>query len=102
MVSIALVVAVLTALLVAPRGAPGSAAPVVDAGVHWGGLAVGVVLGVTAFMGFESAATLGVEARRPLIAVPRAVLWTPVVAGVLFIGAAAAQVVLLRPRRSTC
>jgi amino acid transporter len=94
--SIALVVAVLTALLVAPRGAPGSAAPVVDAGVHWGGLAVGVVLGVTAFMGFESAATLGVEARRPLIAVPRAVLWTPVVAGVLFIGAAAAQVVLLR------
>jgi amino acid transporter len=47
-------------------------------------------------MGFESAATLGVEARRPLVAVPRAMLWTPAVAGVLFVAAAAAQVVLLR------
>jgi amino acid transporter len=94
--SIALVLAVLGVLLVALRGAPGSAAPVVDAPVQWGAIAVGVVLGVTAFMGFESAATLGVEARRPLVAVPRAVLWTPAVAGVLFIAAAAAQVVLLR------
>jgi amino acid transporter len=69
---------------------------VVDGAVHWGGVAVGVVLGVTGFMGFESAATLGVEARKPLVAVPRAVLWTPAVAGVLFVAAAAAQVVLLR------
>jgi amino acid transporter len=90
------VLAVLTVLLLAPRGGPGSAAPVVDGAVHWGGVAVGVVLGVTGFMGFESAATLGVEARKPLVAVPRAVLWTPAVAGVLFVAAAAAQVVLLR------
>ena len=94
--SIALVLAVLGVLLLAPRGGPGSAAPVVDAPAHWGAIAVGVVLGVTAFMGFESAATLGVEARRPLLSVPRAVLWTPAVAGVLFVAAAAAQVVLLR------
>ncbi|WP_448627640.1 APC family permease [Geodermatophilus sp. URMC 64] len=94
--SIALVLLVLGVLLLAPRGAPGSAAPVVDGAVHWGSVAVGVVLGVTAFMGFESAAVLGVEARRPLVAVPRAVLWTPAVAGVLFVAAAVAQVVLLR------
>ena len=94
--SIALVLTVLAVLLFAPRDAPGSAAPVVDGAVSWSGVAVGVVLGVTAFMGFESAATLGVEARRPLVAVPRAVLWTPAVAGVLFIAAAAVQVVLLR------
>lgn len=94
--SIVLVLAVLGVLLFAPRGVPGTAAPVVDAPVEWGAIAVGVVLGVTAFMGFESAATLGVEARRPLVAVPRAVLWTPAVAGVLFIAAVAAQVVLLR------
>ena len=94
--SIGLVLAVLGVLLFAPRAAPGTAAPVVDAPVQWGAVAVGVVLGVTAFMGFESAATLGVEARRPLVAVPRAVLWTPAVAGVLFIAAAAVQVVLLR------
>ncbi|TFV44843.1 APC family permease, partial [Blastococcus sp. TF02A-35] len=71
-------------------------APVVDGDARWGGLAVGVVLGVVGFMGFESAGTLGVEAQRPLVAVPRAVLWTPAVAGVLFLGATAAQVVLLR------
>ncbi|MBM7805250.1 amino acid transporter [Geodermatophilus bullaregiensis] len=93
--SISLVLTVLAVLLLAPRSTPGTAAAVVDGPVHWGA-AVGVVLGVTAFMGFESAATLGVEARRPLVSVPRAVLWTPVVAGVLLLAAAAAQVVLLR------
>jgi amino acid transporter len=94
--SIALVLGVLVALLLGPRGAPGTAAPVVDSPVHWGTVGVGMVLGVTAFMGFETAATLGVEARRPLMTVPRAVLWTPAVAGVLFFAATAAQVVLLR------
>lgn len=95
-VSIALVLVVLGVLLVSASGDVGSAAPVVDGDVRWGGVAIGVVLGVTAFMGFESAGTLGVEAQRPLVAVPRAVLWTPVAAGVLFLAAAAAQVVLLR------
>ncbi|TFV44206.1 serine/threonine protein kinase, partial [Blastococcus sp. TF02A-35] len=42
-------------------------APVVDGDARWGGLAVGVVLGVVGFMGFESAGTLGVEAQRPLV-----------------------------------
>jgi amino acid transporter len=94
--SIAVVLVVLGVLLFAPRGGPGTAAPVVDASAGWSGAAVGVVLAVAAFMGFESAATLGVEARRPLVAVPRAVLWTPAVAGVLLVAATAAQVVLLR------
>jgi amino acid transporter len=95
-VSVLLVVVVLGVMLGVSRGAPDTGASVVDAPLHWGGLAVGVVLGVTAFMGFESAAVLGVEARRPLVAVPRAVLWTPAVAGLLVFAAAVAQVVLLR------
>jgi amino acid transporter len=94
-VSIAVVLVVLAALLLRADGSLGSAAPVVD-DVRWSGVAIGVVLGVAAFMGFESAGTLGVEAQRPLVAVPRAVLWTPAVAGVLFLAAAAAQVLLLR------
>jgi amino acid transporter len=93
--SVGLVAAVLVVLLLSPRGGTGATA-VVDAAVRPEGLAFAVVLGVTAFMGFESATTLGVEARRPLVAVPRAVLWTPAVAGVLVVLAAAAQVVLLR------
>ncbi|MGY1690400.1 APC family permease [Geodermatophilus sp. SYSU D01105] len=96
-VSIALVLVVLGVLLAAsPSSGPGSAAPVVDGAVGWGGIAIGVVLGVTGFMGFESAGTLGVEAQRPLVSVPRAVRWTPAVAGALFLVAAVAQVVLLR------
>jgi amino acid transporter len=95
-VSIAVVLVVLAMLLLRLPETLGTAAPVVDGDVRWGGVAVGVVLGVTAFMGFESAGVLGVEAQRPLIAVPRAVLWTPAVAGALFLVGAVAQVVLLR------
>ncbi len=95
-VSILVVVVVLAVLLLAHRGGTGTAAAVVDGPVTASGVALGVVLAVAAFMGFESAATLGVEARRPLVAVPRALLWTPVAAGVLFLGAGVAQIVLLR------
>jgi len=95
-VSVGVVVAVLVVLLAAHRGGTGTGAAVVDGPVTAGGVATGLVLAVAAFMGFESAATLGVEARRPLVAVPRAVFWTPVVAGVLFVAAGVAQVVLLR------
>ena len=43
-------------------------------------LAAGSVIALTAFVGFESASTLGVEARAPLRNVPRAIVWTVVVA----------------------
>ncbi|WP_249523140.1 APC family permease, partial [Modestobacter marinus] len=95
-VSIAVALVVLAVLLLRLDGDPGTAAPLVDGEVRWGGIAIGVVLGVTAFMGFESAGVLGVEAQRPLLAVPRAVLWTPAVAGALLLIGAVAQVVLLR------
>lgn len=50
-----------------------------------------VLLAITSFVGFESAGTVAREARNPLTAVPRAIRWTPVALGVLFVGAAAAQ-----------
>ena len=43
-------------------------------------LFLGVVLGFTAFIGFESAAVLGEEARDPLRAIPRAVITTVLIA----------------------
>lgn len=52
---------------------------------HWG---LVLLLALVAFVGFESATTLSSETRRPFSAVPRAVRWTPVVAGLLFAGAA--------------
>ncbi|WP_292835534.1 APC family permease [Microbacterium sp.] len=55
-------------------------------------LAAGAVLALTAFVGFESAATLGVEARAPLRNIPRAIVWTVIVAGGLYVLAAYTQV----------
>ncbi len=52
---------------------------------------VGTALAVTAFVGFESASVLGVEARRPYATIPRAISWTVLLAGVLYLGSAVAQ-----------
>lgn len=56
------------------------------------GLAAGAVIAVTAFVGFESATTLGVEAVSPLRNVPRAITGTVVISGALFVLAAVTQV----------
>ena len=55
-------------------------------------LAAGSVIALTAFVGFESASTLGVEARAPLRNVPRAIVWTVLLSGGLFVLAAVTQV----------
>jgi len=56
------------------------------------GIALGTVLAVGAFVGFESSASLGIEARSPHRAIPRAVLFTVLAAGALYIVAAYGQV----------
>lgn len=55
-------------------------------------VAAGALVALTAYVGFESAATLGVEARMPLRTVPRAIGWTAVVSAALYLLAAVAQV----------
>ncbi len=62
------------------------------AGFDPAALAAGSVIALTAFVGFESASTLGVEARAPLRNVPRAIVWTVLLSGGLFVLAAVAQV----------
>lgn len=54
-------------------------------------LPVGIVVAVSAFVGFESPTTLGGEANRPFVTVPRAITWTPILMGVLCLLAVAAQ-----------
>lgn len=48
-------------------------------------LQLGLVLGVFSFVGFESATTLGEEAKKPLKFIPRAVLMSTVGVGLFFI-----------------
>ncbi|HEX4643693.1 MAG TPA: APC family permease, partial [Candidatus Acidoferrales bacterium] len=57
-----------------------------------GGLRLGLVLALFSFVGFESATTLGAEAREPLKTIPRVVIESAVIVGVLFIVAAYSEV----------
>jgi len=49
------------------------------------GVRLGVVLALFSFVGFESATTLGHEARHPLRTIPRAVVQSAVLAGLFFL-----------------
>ena len=54
-------------------------------GVRFSSLGPALVLSIFSFVGFESATTLGVEARNPLRTIPRAVLQCAVLSGMFFI-----------------
>ena len=49
------------------------------------GIRLGVVLAIFSFVGFESATTLGHEARNPLRTIPRAVIQSAILCGVFFL-----------------
>ena len=56
------------------------------------GVRLGVMLALFSFVGFESATTLGSEAKEPLKTIPRAVLQSAALAGVFFIVCAYGEV----------
>jgi amino acid transporter len=90
--SVALIVALIIAVIVANA----DRLPVLvaqDAPFDLQGFAVAATLAITAFVGFESSAALGVEAKRPFASIPRAIMWTVLVSGVVYLGAAAAQAI---------
>jgi amino acid transporter len=61
-------------------------------GVHWSGVRLGIVLAMFSFVGFESATTLGEEAKNPLHTIPRAVIQSALLAGLFFITASYTEV----------
>jgi amino acid transporter len=56
-----------------------------------GGLAAGTAVALTAFVGFESAASLGREAARPFLTVPRTIRWTVIGVGAVYLLSAYTQ-----------
>jgi amino acid transporter len=56
-----------------------------------GGMVVGMVLAIFAFVGFESAGALGQEARNPARSVPRSILWSCGVVGLFYLIVSYAQ-----------
>ena len=65
-------------------------------GMSGSGLRLGLVLALFSFVGFESATTLGSEARNPLKTIPRAVIQSALLAGAIFTACAYAEVLGLR------
>ncbi len=65
-------------------------------GMSGSGLRLGLVLALFSFAGFESATTLGAEARNPLRTIPRAVIQSALLAGAIFTACAYAEVLGLR------
>src|SRR3954451_24139556 len=59
---------------------------------EFNGVTFGIVLAVLGFVGFESAASLGAEARNPHRSIPRAVIGSAVLVGVLYVFASIASV----------
>lgn len=65
-------------------------------GMSGSGLRLGLVLALFSFVGFESATTLGAEARHPLKTIPRAVIQSALLAGAVFTLCAYTEVLGLR------
>src|SRR3984893_6048379 len=65
-------------------------------GMSGSGLRLGLVLALFSFVGFESATTLGSEARNPLRTIPRAVIQSALLAGAIFTACAYTEVLGLR------
>jgi amino acid transporter len=86
-ISVTAVLAVLIAVLVG-QGPGGDTAQFSLSGLSFDGVTFGIVLAVLGFVGFESAASLGAEARNPHRAIPRAVLGSAVLVGILYVFAA--------------
>jgi amino acid transporter len=65
-------------------------------GAHFSSLGPALVLAIFSFVGFESATTLGVEARNPLRTIPRAVLQCALMTGAFFMLCAYSEVLGFR------
>jgi amino acid transporter len=70
-------------------------------GVTAGKLRMGLVLAIFCFVGFESATSLGSEAKDPLRTIPRAVKWSGLLAGLFFCFCAYAEVLGFRGQTET-
>ena len=86
--------AILTVIVVVLAQEGLSAAPwSPEGGISASGVALGMVLAILGFVGFESASSLGVEARDPRRMVPRAVLGSAALAGLLYVVSAYTQLI---------
>src|SRR5262249_14649930 len=94
-VSVSLIL-ILVALVLVRHGAHWDTSQLRLTGMTGSGLRLGLVLSLFSFVGFESATTMGAEARNPLKVIPRAVIQSAVLAGLIFTVCAYAEVLGFR------
>lgn len=70
-------------------------------GVQGSGIGLGIAAAIFSFVGFESATAFGEEARNALVAIPRAVIGSVVIAGLFFVVALYAETLGLRGSGTT-
>lgn len=94
-VSVSLIL-ILVALVLIRHGAHWDTNQLGLSGMTGSGLRLGLVLALFSFVGFESATTMGAEARNPLQVIPRAVIQSAILAGLIFTVCAYAEVLGFR------
>lgn len=87
-----LTILIVVVLVLAHRGHHLDASQIRLQGMRGSGLRLGLVLALFSFVGFESATTLGSEARSPLKTIPRAVIQSSLLAGAIFLACAYTEV----------
>jgi amino acid transporter len=65
-------------------------------GVGKGSIGLGIATAIFSFVGFESATAFGDEARNPYVTIPRAVVWSVVIASMFFVLAIYTEILGLR------
>jgi amino acid transporter len=86
------VILVLVAVILVRGGLDLQQVPGTSGSFSFDAVRAGMVLAIFSFVGFESAAALGMEARAPYLAIPRAVAWSLAGAGAFLVLNAYAQV----------
>jgi amino acid transporter len=87
-----LLISVVFALLLWQRGLHFDPGQFALHGLRFSGVRLGLVLAMFSFVGFESATTLGEEAKHPLRTIPRAVIQSAMLSGLFFIAASYTEV----------
>lgn len=95
LLSVAIILVLLISALVWAGPGAWDPAQLIAEGSSFQGIAAGMVLGILGFVGFSSADALGREAKNPYKAIPRAIMWSALTVGILYVFAAYTQIAVL-------
>jgi amino acid transporter len=95
------VILVLGAIIMFQKGVFIDSPQIHASGMNFSGIKAGLALAIFSYVGYESATTLGEEAKNPLKAIPRSVILSAVISGVFFMITAYIAVLGFRGLKAT-